>query len=60
MKTCANCFWADRCCEAGTRCEYYEPLVGFEHIAEKEYRQDLKERDEVYKELIREQQGLED
>lgn len=55
MKTCNNCMWADKCPDAGRRCEYYDPIIGSENIVMREYKQDLKERAEDYQEVINEQ-----
>lgn len=60
MKTCENCYWADKCSDAGKRCEYYDPIIGSENIALREYMQDLREREQEYKELVREQQDLDE
>jgi len=37
MKTCENCYWADKCPDAGKRCEYYDPIIGVENIVLREY-----------------------
>jgi hypothetical protein len=56
MKTCENCYWADKCPDAGKRCEYYDPIIGGENIVRREYEESLKERVEEYNDLVREQQ----
>lgn len=58
MKTCNNCYWADKCADAGRRCEYYDPLFGNDNIALREYKKDLKEREDDYRELVNEQQDI--
>lgn len=55
MKTCENCYWADKCPDAGKRCEYYDPIIGGENIVRREYEESLKERVEEYNDLVREQ-----
>lgn len=57
MKTCENCYWCDQCPDTGGRCEYYDPVEGGESVIIREYLQNLEERQEEYKELIKEQQG---
>lgn len=52
MKTCANCLFNEQCTDKEKRCEYYYPLLGSERIAEREYKEDLKEREEIYQEVI--------
>lgn len=56
MKACENCYWADKCPDAGKRCEYYDPIIGRENIVRREYEESLKERVEEYNDLVREQQ----
>lgn len=61
MKNCKNCFWYDKCedrCDnyIEVDCDYYEPLDD-EEIAIEEYEKDLKERAQLYQELIDEQNG---
>lgn len=61
MKNCKNCFWYDKCedrCDNDIEvdCDYYEPLDD-EEITIEEYEKDLKERAQVYQELIDEQNG---
>lgn len=61
MKNCKNCFWYDKCedrCDDDIEvdCDYYEPLDD-EEITIEEYEKDLKERAQVYQELIDEQNG---
>lgn len=61
MKNCKNCFWYDKCedrCDNDIEvdCDYYEPLDD-EEITIEEYEKDLKERVQVYQELIDEQNG---
>lgn len=56
MKTCENCYYADKCPDAGKRCEYYDPIIGEENIVRREYEESLKERVEEYNDLVREQQ----
>lgn len=58
MKTCNNCYWHDKCPDAGKRCEYYDPVYGAEHIIEREYEESLKERVDEYEDAVAEQQGL--
>lgn len=60
MKTCENCYWCDKCADAGERCEYYDPIEGAENMAIREYREDLEERHQHYQDLIKEQQDIED
>lgn len=60
MKTCSNCYWVDKCPEAGKRCEYYDPVFGGEAQILKEYREDLKMRHKEYSGVISEQQDLDE
>lgn len=60
MRTCNNCLYCDNCNEddkINGRCEYYDPIDGYEGIAERQYRQDLQERAEEYWAVVNEQQG---
>lgn len=56
--SCKNCYWFDRCSDAGVRCEHYDPLRGSDRIVAKEYEDSLTERVGIYDELIAEQQDL--
>lgn len=61
MKNCKNCFWYDKCedrCDDDIEVDFdcYEPLDDEESAIE-EYEKDLKERAQVYQELIDEQNG---
>lgn len=55
MKTCENCYWYEQCEDARERCEYYDPVIGYENIALREYIKDLREREEEYQGIIDEQ-----
>jgi hypothetical protein len=55
MKTCNNCYYFDNCSEgdkSGGRCEYYYSLYAEENIVLNEYEESLRERVEVYQEII--------
>lgn len=56
MKTCENCYWVDKCQDAGKRCEYYDPIFYGNSVIHKEYEKALKERVNNYNELVHEQQ----
>lgn len=59
MKTCNNCLYCDNCSaedKSNGRCEYYDPLIGAENIAKRQYEQDLKARAEEYLVIVTEQQ----
>ena len=58
MKTCNNCFWADRCPDASKRCEYYDPIVGSENVVFREYNSDLRAREKDYQEIVEEQENI--
>lgn len=49
---CANCYYGDNCPDEKI-CEFYTPLNPYETIC-REYEEDLKERESVYAELIKE------
>lgn len=56
MKTCKNCYYYGKCGENNRRCEYYDPVYGFEQIILNEYERDLRDRVNDYTELVEEQQ----
>lgn len=58
MKTCSNCIWYDKCGD-GKACEYYTPSSQEEEEADgiEEYTSDLRTREALYDEQIKEQQS---
>ncbi len=54
-KTCANCYWVDKCQDKGKRCEDYDPVIGRENVILHEYIVSLKERCEEYQAVVDEQ-----
>ena len=56
VKKCQNCIWYDQCGQ-DVACEDYDPVSPAEDEARviQEYYDDLRERDEYYKEQIDEQ-----
>ena len=55
MKTCENCYYADKCSVAGRRCDDYDRVYGSEYVVLHEYKQALQEREEEYQKVIDEQ-----
>lgn len=57
---CDRCYWADRCPEAGNRCEYFDPVLDIaedeseDNLVLQEYLDDLASREEDYREVVRE------
>lgn len=56
MKNCKNCYYNNQCSEKGKRCDDYYPFFGEDTVAIRDYKNDLKERASIYKELIDESQ----
>lgn len=57
-KSCDRCIWFESCGEAEA-CEYYDPVLQEEadEAAVLEYGHDLKNRRDMYSELVEEQQS---
>lgn len=55
MKSCENCYYADKCSEVGQPCEYYDPIYGSKKILFHEYKKDLKIREKEYRNVVEEQ-----
>lgn len=55
MKSCENCYYADKCSEVGQLCEYYDPIYGSKKILFREYKKDLKRREKEYRNIVEEQ-----
>lgn len=49
-KGCSNCYWFPKC-DHGSRCEYYDPVVTEGKSVEDEYRDSLRERAAIAREL---------
>jgi len=59
MKKCKDCIWRDECGSKKKKaCEYYEPFDD-EEIKAEGYEKTLKERVEVYQEIMDENSGRE-